>query len=449
MQPSKSREYHRVTLVQPIVIEPMVIEPMPKGVWKPIRDHFDLGELKRYLTDRDELLPKVIVADKYPAERVTIDSLTAVMKHCHISVINVKGDSCVAVVTLDFVGGYSSVIDVLKAQYPNTLKIDGKSLSDFLGWMLSSPGNHIPVVKIGHERHQIVYYAHENDEEELGLDVVQRLIYRDDLPADPKYCKFECPLELNLRLTSEAYLGIYVSVMTRQVHDVENSVLLSAIMIVSAQARLRMLKESALQQLGKVRNIEWPEELKTDRLRRLAGVSAELRDLQVNLSFDVEDNSTMGGMIPSQRLEAFHQCLWKATKIDQQIAAVSQMLGRLENAVAAEEQAIAAIQQKREDWLRISVSVPLAFVSLIAVPVGLMLSFFSGQQKDLVNDSGFIDSRYTYIYVWIGVIFAIALSFGAASALVGHLKTRAMADRRSPRSSRDRKRGRSSAIQRA
>lgn len=421
---------------------------MPHGVWKPIRDHFDLGELKRYLTDRDELLPKVIVADKYSGERVTIDSLTAVMKHCHISVINVKGDSCVAVVTLDFLGDYSSVIDVLKAEHPNSLRIDGKILSDFLGWMLSSPGNPIPEVKRGHERHQIVYYAHENDEKELELDVVQRLIYRDNLPADLDYCEFRRPMELNLRLTSEAYLGIYVSVMTRQVHDVENSVLLSAIMIVSAQARLRMLKESALQQLGKVRNIERPEDL-TDRLHRLAAVSAELRDLQINLSFDVEDNSTIGDMIPSQRLEAFHQCLWRATKIDQQIAAVSQMLGRLENAVAAEEQAIAAIQQKKDEWRRKAVSVPFAFVSLIAVPVGLMLAFFNGHQTDLLEKSGFIDSRYMYIYVWIGLILISALLLGGELWRRGKRETRAMADRRSPQSSRDRKRGRSSAMQRA
>jgi hypothetical protein len=393
LDPPKIRAQHRISLVRPLILD-----SVPEGNWTPLHKCLGFGRLGRYLEANEGGSPLVMAAEHLAGQAVSFPGCvnTLDIAAAHVLVIHVNASSCVLVLTIDLTGNYVNLIDALDAGYAINIEVSGQPLASYVQSLLF-PGSEGSRVKIGYERHQLVYYAVKDASDLPDFDTIQRLVYRADLPALPEHCSFVQPAELNRRPTSLAYLGAYVSVLTSQQDYIENAVLLSAMIIVSAAARLRMLKQHALKSLEELRSTPNTEDL-SDRRSRLARLAAELRDLQVSLSFDVEDASTIGDLIPSLRVEAFHEALWDSTQIADEIRSVSQMLARLENAVNAEEQAIGVIQQKKDDWRRIAVSIPVGFISLIAIPVTILLTFVSGNQAQVYHGASIFSWHY---YGWL------------------------------------------------
>src|SRR5450755_3454960 len=86
------------------------------------------------------------------------------------------------------------------------------------------------------ERHQVVF--DEKPAPEDHDDLVQRLIYRTDLPYRKEYSAIQYPGELNRRPGWLAAVGPYVSVICGHPDFIENAIFLSAVQAVGAAAQL-------------------------------------------------------------------------------------------------------------------------------------------------------------------------------------------------------------------
>lgn len=401
-----------------VTVRPLALAKTPLTRAVPFAEHFTLGRLKRYATGWDDYLPHVLFSEEIDPHRLDIDNVKGLCGG-HICVFRSTPTVSSVAITTDLEGDRQQVIAALDAGYSSSILVDRLTLDDYLSQAIGVKISLCP------ERHQIVYWAcpvHEELAEDL--ETVQRLIYRADLPADYAYCSFVRPHELNRRPGQAAFLGAYVSVLTKQQDYIENCVLLSALQVTSAQARLRYIKQTARQALVELRSSARSStgrvpDLST-RQRGLAGLAGKVRDLQVALSFDVEDYATIGDVLPSLRVESFHNSLWAAADLGRQVDDGAAMVDRLADALSAEEQAVGALRTQAEGWRRLAISVPVGMVSAAAVPVTIILAFFSANVSQVTPRSSLFDfHRYLLLYLLVFLSIVVAMAVGVLIYLVG------------------------------
>src|SRR5262249_57864496 len=93
------------------------------------------------------------------------------------------------------------------------------------------------------ERHQLVFDESPPAGDDGGEDVVQRLIYRTDLPYPKEHSAIRYPAELNRRPGWLAAVGPYVSVICGHPDFIENAIFISAVQAVPAAAQLRPIRQ--------------------------------------------------------------------------------------------------------------------------------------------------------------------------------------------------------------
>ena len=159
-------------------------------------------------------------------------------------------------------------------------------------------------------------------------DLVQRLIYRADLPYRKDYSAIRYPAELNRRPGWLVAVGPYVSVVCGQQNYVENAIFPSAVQGVGAAAQLRAIRQAAYADVRLFRYFEG-----TRALPGTAGGSWSDRrsagDLELELSYSVEASADLGLLVPSLRTESFHNALYESIGLARKAATAERMLERL------------------------------------------------------------------------------------------------------------------------
>lgn len=189
--------------------------------------------------------------------------------------------------------------------------------------------------------HQIVFLPDDHDEPEWGL--WQRLIYRFDDDARREFTSITQPAELNRRPGQVAAVGTYGTVLWRLQSDVEQGIVISAALNVSALSslqRTRALTHTTLKDLHR-KAAQSDASFPTPALRRqqrheLVGIQETLSFLEAELTFGAEASATIAPLLPSLRIESYHQALYEAAGIQDQAAGVDRMLGRLRASVGDE-----------------------------------------------------------------------------------------------------------------
>ena len=223
------------------------------------------------------------------------------------------------------------------------------------------------------ERHQIVFQqvAAPDDCE----DVVQRLIYRTDLPYRKEYSAIRYPSELNRRPGWLAAVGPYVSVVCGHPDFIENSIFLSAVQAVAAAAQLRAIRHAAYADVQLFRSLEAAAGTTQARRRTLERIADQLGDLELELSYSVEATADLGLLVPSLRAESFHDALYESMGLADKATTAGRMLSRLGSAIGAELTAIESIERRADDNRRVRYAVAIGFVSAVAVPASLILAY--------------------------------------------------------------------------
>jgi len=235
---------------------------------------------------------------------------------------------------------------------------------------------------------------------------VQRLIYRADLPYRKKYSAIRYPAELNRRPGWLTAVGPYVSVVCGHQDYVENAVFASAVHGVAAAAQLRAIRHAAYADVRLFRNLEGEAGTQARR-RTLERIADQLGDLELELSYSVEACADLGLLIPSLRVESFHDALYESMGLAGKAVTAGRMLARLGSAIGAELTAIESIERRADDNRRVRYAVAVGFVSAVAIPASLILAFLSIQAPQVNRDWSMFSHHYLGVYLTVAVVIIL------------------------------------------
>lgn len=262
------------------------------------------------------------------------------------------------------------------------------------------------------ERHQIVF--HQVPPPDDCEDLVQRLIYRTDLPYRKEYSAIRYPRELNRRPGWLAAVGPYVSVVCGHPDFIENSIFLSAVQAVAAAAQLRAIRHAAYADVQLFRSLEAAPGTTQSRRRTLERIADQLGDLELELSYSVEATADLGLLVPSLRAESFHDALYESMDLADKATTAGRMLSRLGSAIGAELTAIESIERRADDNRRVRYAVAIGFVSAVAIPASLILAYLGINASQVDPKLSMFSHRYLGMYVIVAVVVALGtvLSLG-------------------------------------
>lgn len=319
----------------------------------------------------------------------------------------------IAALSLDIQGELVETIDLLEDCYFADVSVGGNPAEDHartlaakLGVEANGTHGFLP------ERHQIVL-GHNPAPEDCD-DVVQRLIYRSDLDYRKEYSVIRYPAELNRRPGWLSAVGPYVSVACGHPGFIENAVFLSAVQAVAAAAQLRAIRQAAYADMRLFRDFEAAGGTTQSRRRSLERIADQLGDLQLELSYSVESPADFGLLLPSLRVESYHNALYESMGLADRAVRAGRMLERLGSAISAELTAIESIERRTDDNRRVRYAVAVGFVSAVAIPASLILTYLGINASQVNTHVSMFSHRYLGMYLTVAavIVLGILLSVG-------------------------------------
>jgi hypothetical protein len=336
----------------------------------------------------------------------------AAVNGARIWLFRLPSGQVVASLSLDAQCELAATIDLLEDCYFGDVRIGSQPLAEYartlavqLGVDAAAGHDFLP------ERHQMVFAATRPAED--SEDELQRVIYRADLPYRKEYSSIRYPAELNRRPSWLAAVGPYVSVVCGHSDFIENAVFLSAVQAVAAAAQLRAIRQAAYADVRLFRDVEAAGGTTRDRRRILERIADQLGDLELELSYSVEASADLGLLVPSLRVESFHNTLYESMGLASKAVTAGRMLDRLGSAISAELTAIESIERRADDNRRIRYAVAVGFVSAVAIPASLILAFLGINASQVHSDLSMFSGHYLWMYLTVGALIVLALLLAA------------------------------------
>lgn len=382
-----------------------------------LTDHLSFGRLERFYRSSADQLPSVIVSRPVDASTIRCERWReGTLVSARIWLFALPTGQVVVGLTLDVDCTHLHAVNLLEDCYYLALSIDGGQVEQLVAAEARAHGLQVDTEEFAPERHQIVYSA-PLEAKDPG-DVVQRLIYRANLPYRPGYGAISYPGELNRRPNTTAAVGPYVSVLFGQQDYVENAALISAVQAVASSARLREIRNAIYHDLREFHAIERAAADTRTRRRTLERITDDLTRLELDLSVSVEAPGDLGVLVPSLRVIEYHNQVYASIGIRELAETVSRMLRRLEATGRAELTSVESIERRADEDRRLRWAVAIGFVSVVAVPISLILAFFGINTTQVAADRSMFDPAYLWVYASIGLLLAI--STGLAVSLYVH-----------------------------
>ncbi|MFF4602630.1 hypothetical protein ACFY12_07725 [Streptomyces sp. NPDC001339] len=414
--PYAARETIRLTTVYatPWTYDPTMVDQTTQRPG----DVLNLGRLATYYNTSDQQLPRVLRREVLDCSSLACqrwragEPVSAQLWH-----FLVPSGQVVVALTLDITGTLVEAIPLLEDLYYASITCAGLSLEQLAADRIGCGPNDDETPGFLPERHQLVFRSVDTPDQAPDDDLVQRVIYRSDLPYRAEHSSIRYPAELNRRPTTVGALGPYVSLIAGHQDYIENCVLLSAVQAVGSAARLREVRAVAYTYVHRFRHRTTAQGDAHDRRTALEEISDGLSQLEVELSYSVEVGGEIGMLVPALRVESFHQELFAAIGVTERAATIGQMLNRLGNAIAAELTSVESMEQRAADRRRVRTVVAVTFVTTVSGTLGLLFAFFGINARQVDEHRSMFDGRYTPIYALIATILLCALAIFAGMRL--------------------------------
>ncbi len=379
--------------------------PQPSPTLLELTDLLRFGRLAEHYRSGAAQLPQPIYTGEIAGE-LSFIRWTGEISSAKLWLFTDPAAGLVMGLTVNVKCSLKNTILLLEDLYYADFQIDQIKFIDALNQNSSIPLNS---ATLGPERHQLIFAAAENHEDRASPDMIQRLIYRADLPARENTSCITYPGEINRRPTTLGALGPYVSVLIGQQDYLENSCLISAIQLLGAHANLREISEQTYQLMRHHRHTA--EHHETNPRLLLQDSATNLAQLELDLSYRVESSASIAPIVPALRVTAYHEALYSAMGLPGKLATTENMLKRLRNAIDANTSAAESQERRVDDYRRLRATVAISFVTTAVGAIGLIFAFFGANSTEVDENRSMFDVYYWPIY---GTIMTI---FGAAAAL--------------------------------
>ena len=418
-----------------------------------VAEVFKFGRLEAFVRDNTEVLPTAL-GQRHPRALVSGKRLSEPVEvQFHELLVDVPGGHLLSVRTFDVpvdvrdATSRSQLVQLMEDAYYEELELCPplsederkqqhtgipQSVTDSAEWIHEQLSEVLVEERLAevHARlsqasdyHQLVFVPFAEGSG-LEFDHFQRIIYRAELEAVKKYCDIRRPPELNRRPERGAALGPFVSVLWGQQDYIENCALLSALLLVSAISTAGGVRDRTHAEIRRLHSdVEdrAPEDRSLVASRRefrarLESLTEQSRQEDVRLTFAVEGNASIQSVIPSLRVDSYHQSLYQAMGLQRELDVLRNLISRLNHSIDAQfrtlesyEQALAQSRQRR--W-----GIVAGFVTVVLAPISVFLAFFGINSPEIKADQS-IFSLSTYLGVYLGILGLMVLCFAIYLAL--------------------------------
>jgi len=384
-------------------------------VGRPLPDYLRLWRFEQYYRQSGDQLPQVLAREALDASKLRFerwqhaDSTLAAW----MWLLRLPSGQVVAALTVDATCELIELVDLLEDCYFVDVHIGAESAEDRAHAMAARLGaDGSSERSFLQERHQIVFGAEPAPDD--CDDLVQRLIYRTDLPYRKEYSAIRYPAELNRRPGWLAAVGPYVSVVCGHSGFIENAIFTSAVQGVGAAAQLRAIRHAAYADVRLFRNLEAAGGRTRNRRQMLERISDQLGDLELELSYSVEASADFGLLVPSLRAESFHNELFESMGLAGKAATAARMLQRLGTAISAELTAIESIERRADENRRVRYAVAVGFVSAVAIPASLILAYLGINAAQVNTNWSMFSHHYLSMYLAVAVVIVLGVVLSVA-----------------------------------
>lgn len=376
---------------------------------RPAGEYLRLGRLAHFYNVSQNQLPRIGMRTSLDARAVTFERWNGAAHDVRMWCFALPSGQLLPGLSMDVDSTLLGVIPLLEDLYYASITIADVP---FTSWCARAATERFELetpfsADLTPERHQIVFTSITGQDTVPDEDLVQRIVYRADLPVRPGGSSISYPAELNRRPTTRGALGPYVSVIAGNQDYVENAILLSAVQGVASLAALRGIRHRAYGCLELLKAQAADNAPGAVRLT-LEDVADTVADLEVALSVEAEAPSDLGMLVPSLRVESYHRALFEEMRIEHGATTTGRMLERLRNAVRSELDKVQSIEQRAEDARRLRTAVAVTFVTTVGGTLSLLFGFFGMNASQVDGGRSMFDSRYAGIYVTILLIVAVA-----------------------------------------
>ncbi|MGH3680442.1 MAG: hypothetical protein ACRDT2_09360 [Natronosporangium sp.] len=380
-------------------------------------ERLSFGRLSRLYRDAADQLPEVL--SHHPIDPATIRCRrwsAGEIVRSRLWLLSLPSGQVVAGLSLDVDCPLIGTIRLLEDCYELDLAIGGTGLEAGLAAEARSHRVWLGSPRLAPERHQLVFSKELTVDD--PADLLQRVVYRADLPYRPEHSSIAYPPELNRRPGTTAAVGPYVTAFCGQQDYLENAAFASAVQLVASAVRVREIRETAHHDLRSLSGAGPVRHATRARRRQLERTADALTRLELDLSLAVEAPGDLGALVPSLRAVDYHRQVYASAGLADRTATVSQMLRRLEGTIRSELTSIESVERRTDENRRMRWSVAIGFVTSVALPFSLVLAFFGINASQVDPDRSMFDSGYAGVYAGVGLLAVIAAGLGLALYLV-------------------------------
>jgi hypothetical protein len=241
-------------------------------------------------------------------------------------------------------------------------------------------------------------------------ELCQRYVSAASKDNRSQYLTAVFPSEPNRYQGSVAAVTPGASLLGGQESHIRLSMVLAAAQALADVAALRAIHAVAHAALGRLPT----EEGKGRALRDLEYSAQVLRDLELDLGFNVEAQLSIRIRVPILPVEQFYACLLEALGVERSVDMTSAMLARLGKVLDARQAAAAA----RTARLERAFGTALSAAGGLAIPITIGLAFVGANVSEVRTKTSIFSGHYLIYYlglgaspvllgilVWIGVWF--------------------------------------------
>jgi hypothetical protein len=361
----------------------------------PIYEMFNFGRYRSYLEEHPK---QVFHCLKNKSHKVCLnlednECLTAEPKG-----VVIRAPSGVFLFRLEvsFKGGFQKCIEVMGQVYSQnfTIKHDKNSKK----------------FELSEHYHQVITLAKRNSRILKEGKFVTELIYRFPVKNAKSHSDEVYPKEMNIRSDSLTAVSRFVTILYAPQDYMEEAVYFSAATTITAISTIDNCRRGLFEIIDRLQSVS----VQSMSAASVVKLSRTLEKLVTDFLLNVEEPRFIGLLIPSLRLENFHECLSLKSQIDEKRSSLSALFEKLSGLIEAKKIQLEELRVAQDNSRRTILAIATGFISLIFLPPSIILSFFGADIAEVEKPASIFDLN-TYGLLYLGtfgllvVVFSIAI----------------------------------------
>ena len=378
------------------------------------------GRYTKFIESSEKHLPSILDSELISSGEIQVESQNEnVLSNCRLITLKLPNGNVLVLFELFVDCDFKSLIDLMQDCYYKKVKIKGESIE---AWLRNKVGLvHSDKSSVFDDAYYQYVSLRESDAaDEIDYQKMRSIIYRyvDDGQEYREQFREKVnseiyPPALNLRKQSACVVSNYVGVVYNHQEYIESTMILSILQYVASQQVLTTLRGKAFEILQDLGDQAGKGIVIDGDMPKLVQLAKHLELLNLELSLGVEEPMDLGLILPSLRPQVFHNTLFQVGGTEKKIENFGRMLTRMENVLNSNKSMMHSYEQEKATLRSRVWAVIASTITLIAIPVTIILAFFSAPVIESPKGVSIFDlSLHWQLYLVVFGVFLMSFLVG-------------------------------------